>query len=131
MSTQQPSRDRGSLFHNSDKRKPSQPDMRGDCTIAGAAYDMQAWERHEQLSLTLAPARAGQNTYPPDAFRGALDPAPKAMARAAVKEATAAPVWIGNVVGDELTYSVRAFQKQGKSGPYLTLFFEAAAPTSD
>jgi hypothetical protein len=131
MSTQQQhSRDRGSLFHNIDKQKPSQPDMRGDCTIAGATYDMQAWRRNEQLSLTLAPTRVGKNTYPPDAFRGALDPAPKAHARAADDDAPA-PAWIGNVVGDELTYSVRAFPKQGKSGPYLSLYFETAEPSAD
>lgn len=123
MSTQQHSRDRGSLFHNDEKRKPSQPDMRGDCTIAGAAYDMRAWRREEQLSLTLAPARGDQNAYPADAFRGALDPASRASARSS--DEGAAPAWVGNVVGDEQTYAVRAFQKQGKSGPYLTLYFEA------
>ena len=41
------------------------------------------------------------------------------------------PAWVGNVVGDEQTYAVRAFQKQGKSGPYLSLYFESAEPTSD
>ncbi len=127
MSTQQQqhSRDRGSLFHNTDKQKPSQPDMRGDCTIAGATYDMQAWRRHDQLAITLAPSRGDKNTYPPDAFRGALDPAPKSRG---ADTGEPAPVWVGNVIGDEHTYAVRAFPKQGKSGPYLTLYFVESEP---
>lgn len=128
MASEQQTRNRGSLFENADKRKPSQPDMKGDATLEGVAYDVSAWRREEQLTVTLAPARAGHNTYPPDAFRGALDPAPKAMARAAAKDGTAAPTWLGDIVGDERSYAVRAFQKQGKSGPYLTLSFEPAAP---
>lgn len=123
-------RNRGSLFENGEKRKPSQPDLRGDCTIDGATYDMQAWRRDEQLSLSLAPTRGDRNTYPPDAFRGALDPAPKS-GRGAAKGGEAAPAWTGSVVGDELSYSVRAFQKQGKSGPYLTLYFVESEPTPD
>jgi hypothetical protein len=128
MSSEQNTRNRGSLFQNNDKRKPSQPDMRGDCTIDGTAYDMQAWKREEQLTLTLAPARGDQNTYPPDAFRGALDPAPKSSGRA---KAEPGPAWMGDIGGDEGSYSVRAFQKQGKSGPYLTLFFAAAEASVD
>ena len=123
MSTTEHTRNRGSLFENAEKRKPSQPDLRGDCTIDGASYDMQAWRRDEQLSISLAPARGDRNTYPPDAFRGALDPAPKS-GRGASKSGDAAPVWTGSITGEEVSYSVRAFQKQGKSGPYLTLFFE-------
>ncbi len=126
MSTQY-SRDRGNLVENANKRKPSQPDMRGDCTIEGTTYEMSAWRREAQLSLTLAPSRDGKNTYPPDAFRGMLDAAPKSVVRAAQNEGSAAPAWLGDVVGDELTYSVKAFQKQGKSGPYLSLYFELAA----
>ncbi len=121
------SRNRGSLFENNEKRKPSQPDLRGDCTIAGTAYEMQAWKREDQLSLTLATARIGQNlknTLPKEAFRGSLDPAP--TGRGAAKGDGEKPVWIGNIAGDEASYSVRAFQKQGKSGPYLTLTFEPA-----
>lgn len=127
MASEQQTRNRGSLFENADKRKPSQPDLRGDCTIEGAPYEIQAWRREEQLSLTLAPARVGQNVQnkvPADAFRGALDPAPKASARAPKDEA---PLWTGDIVGEELSYAVRAFQKQGKSGPYLTLLFEPVA----
>ena len=115
-------RNRGSLFQNADKRKPSQPDMRGDCTLDGAPYDIQAWRRDDQLALALAPARGAKNEHPPDAFRGALDPAPKTRG----EEPT--PVWIGDIQGEDGSYTVRAFQKQGKSGPYLTLSFEPAAP---
>lgn len=116
-------RNRGSLFQNADKKKPSQPDMRGDCTLAGAAYDIQAWRREDQLSISLAPARGDKNSYRPDAFRGALDPAPKARGGD-----EPAPAWIGDIEGEDGSYTVRAFQKQGKSGPYLTLSFEPAAP---
>lgn len=90
--------------------------------LAGAAYDIQAWRRDDQLTITLAPARGDKNSYPPDAFRGALDPAPRARG----KDAGPAPAWIGDISGDDGSYTVRAFEKQGKSGPYLTLSFEAA-----
>ncbi|MDQ3032256.1 MAG: hypothetical protein M3Y87_07560 [Myxococcota bacterium] len=126
MSTEQHTRNRGSLFENADKRKPSQPDLRGDGTIDGVAYDMQAWRRDEQLTLTLAPARGTQNTYHPDAFRGALDAGPKPRG-AAKQDPAATPAWVGTIAGDERSYTVKAFQKQGKSGPYLNLFFELAA----
>lgn len=135
MATDHP-RNRGSLFSNADKRKPSQPDHRGECTIDGATYDMQAWVREEQLTLTLAPTRGDKNTYPPDAFRGQLDPAPTS-GRGAKDENR--PVWTGTIVGDEAAFAVSAFRKQGKSGPYLTLQFErterpvderAAAPSA-
>lgn len=112
------SRDRGSLFHNADKRKPSQPDMRGDCMIAGASYEMQCWKRNDQLEITIAPLRTDTNKYPPDAFRGALDPASKSSDDDAA--------WVGSVAGDEKSYSVSAFDKKGKSGPYLSLYFTAA-----
>lgn len=121
MSTpQKHSRDRGNLFHNADKRKPSQPDMRGDGRIDGAGYDMQAWRRDDVLALALAPTRDGSNTYPPDAFRGEL-----ATSKARNEDDLA---WVGEIVGDEQTYTVRAFSKQGKSGPYLALYFEATEP---
>lgn len=125
MSSEQPNRNKGRLFENAEKKKPSQPDMRGECTIEGAAYEIQAWEREEQLTITLAPPRGAHNTYPPEAFRGALDPAPSG--RAAAKESGEAPIWIGNIAGNEGSYSVRAFRKQGKSGSYLTLTFEPVA----
>ena len=101
--------------------------MRGDCTIDGTAYDMTAWKRDDALALSLAPAREGhKNTYPPEAFRGSLEePASAAHgARGDASEDATKPVWVGSVVGEEHSYAVRAFPKQGKSGPYLTLFFE-------
>lgn len=129
MSTQY-SRNRGNLFDNADKRKPSQPDMRGDCAIDGVTYDMQAWRRDEQISLTLAPARGDKNTYPPEAFRGALEEAPKSVVRAAKEEGGQVPAFLGDLVGEELTYKVKAYRKQGKSGPYLSLYFETADEAS-
>jgi hypothetical protein len=122
VSTQQYSRNRGSLFENAEKRKPSHPDLRGECAIDGTLYDMQAWRRDEQISLTLAPTRGDKNTYPPDAFRGALDPAPK------TRGDDSTPTWVGDLVGDEERYTVRAQQKQGKSGKYLSLYFDRVEP---
>jgi hypothetical protein len=49
-------RDRGNLFANTQKQKPSQPDFQGDCTIDGAAYEIRGWRREDQLSISLAPA---------------------------------------------------------------------------
>lgn len=123
MSTERSNRDRGSLFENKEKRKPSQPDMQGDCSLGGAPYEIRAWRREDQLTVTVAPPRKDQNTYPPDAFRGALDKvdAPKGK-RGAEDEPT--PAWSGEIEGDEARYLVRAFEKQGKSGSYLTLGFE-------
>ncbi len=125
---QQYSRNRGSLFENAEKRKPSQPDLRGECAIDGATYDMQGWRRDDQISLTIAPTRGDRNTYPADAFRGALDPAPKRSRND--DEEGEAPAFVGDVVGDEHRYTVRAFRKQGKSGPYLSLYFELGDPPS-
>ncbi|MBX3246748.1 MAG: hypothetical protein KF901_06160 [Myxococcales bacterium] len=118
MASEQHTRNRGNLFDNKEKRKPSQPDLRGECTLEGATYDVQGWRRDEQLTLTLAPTRTG-NTYPPDAFKGTLEAGESPSSKGG-----AAPVWVGDVVGDDVAYVVRAFQKQGKSGPYLSLVFE-------
>ncbi len=133
MSTDHSRRDRGGLFENAQKRKPSQPDMQGDCSIGGTPYEMRAWRREDQLTITVALPRGDQNTYPPDVFRGALA-APKAGGRArGAKEA--APAWVGEITGDEASYAVSAFEKQGKSGTYLTLSFErlerATAPVEE
>ena len=122
-------RDRGNLFEYAQKQKPSQPDFHGDCTIDGTAYEIRGWHREDQLVLSLAPPRGDKNTFPPDAFRGALDPAPpkpraKGKARATDDDAAPTPVWSGNIIGDETAYTVRAFEKQGKSGLYFTLSFE-------
>jgi hypothetical protein len=122
-------RDRGNLFEYAQKAKPSQPDFHGDCTIDGTAYEIRGWHREDQLALSLAPPRGDKNTFPPDVFRGALDPAPK-PARAssrgakATEPAAAAPVWSGDIVSDDAAYTIRAFEKQGKSGLYFTLTFE-------
>jgi hypothetical protein len=121
-------RDRGNLFEHAQKQKPSQPAFHGDCTIDATAYEIRGWRREARLALSLAPPRGDKNTFPPDVFRGELDPAPAKAARAsarAPKEAVAAtPAWSGVIVSDEAAYSVRAFEKQGKSGLYFTLSFE-------
>ncbi len=129
MSNERP-RDRGNLFEYAQKQKPSQPDFHGDCTIDGTAYEIRGWHREDQLALALAPPRGDKNTFPPDVFRGALDPAPAKPARASARGAkdtaptAPTPVWSGDIVSDDAAYTVRAFEKQGKSGTYLTLSFE-------
>ncbi len=144
-------RDRGNLFANPDKKKPSQPDMQGDCTIDGTAYEIRGWKRGEQLEVSLAPPRGDRNTYPPDVFRGALDAAPEppappptkggggkgkkgkggggdeAPAKAAPKPLSTEPAWTGTIISEEVAYAVRAFEKMGKSGLYWTLAFERLA----
>jgi hypothetical protein len=122
-------RDRGNLFENSEKKKPSQPDLQGDCTIDMTAYEIRGWRRGDQLALSFAPPRGDHNTYPPDVFRGALDPAPNRPARGNVRgakepEPVATPAWSGDIAGDEAAYTVRAFEKRGKHGLYFTLSFE-------
>jgi hypothetical protein len=120
-------RDRGNLFENAEKKKPSQPDFQGDCTIDGTAYEIRGWRRDDQLTISLAPPRGDRNTYPPDVFRGALDAAPPKPARASArgaKDAVPTPAWSGDIVSDEAAYTLRAFEKQGKSGMYYTLSFE-------
>jgi hypothetical protein len=120
--------DRGKLFEYAQKQKPSQPDFHGDCILDGTPYDIRGWHRDGQLALGLAPPRGDKNTFPPDAFRGALDPAPAkpARGRAAKDSEPAGPrlAWSGDIVGDDAAYTVRAFEKQGKSGLYFTLSFE-------
>ena len=41
------------------------------------------------------------------------------------------PAWSGVIVADELAYLLRAFEKQGKSGPYFTLTFEKTEKPTD
>jgi hypothetical protein len=118
-------RDRGNLFEYAQKQKPSQPDFHGDCTVDGTAYEIRGWHREDRLALSLAPPRGDKNTFPPDAFRGVLDPAPAKPTRGPKgTDPTVAPAWSGDIVGDEAAYTVRAFEKQGKSGLYFTLTFE-------
>ncbi len=133
--------DRGKLFEYAQKQKPSQPDFHGDCTLGGTAYDIRGWHREDQLALSLAPPRGDKNTFPPDVFRGALDPAPPKPSKGKSKGAkqtakdddeAPTPAWSGDIVSDEAAYTVRAFEKQGKSGMYFTLSFERIAmPAKD
>jgi hypothetical protein len=125
-------RDRGNLFEYEQKAKPSLPDFHGDCTIDGKPYEIRGWRREDQLALSLAPPRVDTNKFPPEVFRGALDPAPPKPARSKKEKKEAAkepagpptPAWSGDIVSDEAAYTVRAFEKQGKSGMYFTLNFE-------
>jgi len=125
--------DRGKLFEYAQKAKPSQPDFHGDCVIDGTAYEIRGWNREDQMALSLAPPRVDTNKFPPDVFRGALDPAPPKPPRAKGKGSkdsandpneAPTPAWSGIIVSDETAYIVRAFEKQGKSGMYFTLSFE-------
>lgn len=133
MSNDRSTRDRGNLFEYAQKQKPSQPDFHGDCIIDGTAYEIRGWHREDQLALSLAPPRGDKNTFPPEVFRGALAPAPVRPARTGARgakdsskgpAAPATPAWSGDIVSDEAAYTVRAFEKQGKSGMYFTLSFE-------
>ena len=110
--------------------------MQGDCTIDSVAYEIRGWKRGDQLTVSLAPPRGDQNTYPPDVFRGALDAVPvkpvRAHARAKDVEPVVTPSWSGDIVSEDAAYTVRAFEKQGKSGLYFTLSFERIPrPTTD
>jgi hypothetical protein len=120
------SRYRGNLFENTEKKKPSQPDFQGDCTIDGVAYEIRGWQRDEQLTINIAPPRGDGNTYPPDVFKGALEAVPRKKPSRHDKAAPPAPVWVGTIVSDEAAYKISAFEKQGKSGMYFTLSFEPA-----
>ncbi len=127
MSNDRSTRDRGNLFENTQKQKPSQPDFQGDCVVDGTPYEIRGWRREDQLTISLAPPRGDKNTYPPDVFRGALDAAPPKPARASArgaKDAAPTPAWSGDIASEEAAYTVRAFEKQGKSGMYFTLSFE-------
>ena len=127
-------RDRGNLFEYEQKLKlkPSQPDFHGDCTINGTAYEIRGWRREDQLALSLAPPRVDTNKFPPEVFRGALDPAPPKPARSKKEKKESSkeppgpptPAWSGDIISEEAAYTVRAFEKQGKSGMYFTLSFE-------
>ena len=74
-------RDRGKLFETTEKKKPSEPDFFGDCTIDGTAYEIRGWRREDQLTISIAPPRGDRNTYPPDVFKGALEAAPLLTAK--------------------------------------------------
>jgi len=119
-------RDHGKLFDNKDKKKPSQPDMQGDCSLGGVSFEIRAFKRGEELEVFLAPPRGDRNTYPPDVFKGVFEAVPQKTAKQKLKETVQAPLWKGELQSDDAAYNVLAFEKQGKSGPYLTLNFEKA-----
>jgi hypothetical protein len=110
-------RNRGRLFDNRNKGKPSQPDMQGDGRIDGKPYAILAWKRDDQLVLSFAAPRADKNANAPEEFRGALDPAP--AQRGGGEDPT--PVWTGDIIGSGGSFAVRAFEQEGKSGRYLSL----------
>ena len=122
-------RDRGKLFETAEKKKPSEPDFFGDCTIDSTAYEIRGWRREDQLTISIAPPRGDRNTYPPDVFKGSLEamPAPKKKAKGA--EAAPTPAWTGTIESDEAAYKITGFEKQGKSGLYWVLSFEKTAKT--
>ncbi len=110
-------RPRGRLFENKEKRKPSHPDLQGEGRIAGQRLTITGWLREERLVLSWAPPRPRDSrSYPPEVFRGALHPT----------DGEDGAVWAGRIVGDEATYEVRCYEKQGKSGSYLNLTLEPA-----
>jgi hypothetical protein len=130
-------RDHGKLFAYTEKPTPSHPDFHGDCVIDGTPYEIRGWNREEQLEVAIAPPRGDKNTFPLPAFKGRLDAAPPkpVVPKAKGKKGKGAPepepesgpptpAWSGIVVGDDVAYEVRAFDKQGKSGNYFTLSFE-------
>ncbi len=111
MSNQE-ERDRGQLFDNRDKRKPSQPDMQGKGRVGGVSYAISGWMREDRLVVSFEPPRAKGNAHPVGELRGVLDRA---------SEGEDGPLWRGDVSGEDVSFVVRAFQKIGKSGAYLTL----------
>jgi hypothetical protein len=130
-------RDRGKLFTNAEKKKPSQPDLQGDCTIDQVDYEIRGYRRGEDLTVNLAPPRGDKNTYPPDVFKGTLDPVEKPKAPKGKKGAPAAPpelglAWVGIIVSEDAAYRLSATEKQGKTDIYWTLSFERVEkPTAE
>jgi hypothetical protein len=123
--------DHGKLFENKDKKKPSQPDMLGECSLGGVAFEIRGWKRgDDELEVALAPPRGDRNTYPPDVFKGTFQAVPQKTAKQRAKETVQAPLWKGELESDDAAYNVLAFEKQGKSGPYLTLTFEKTEKTA-
>ncbi|MBK9032709.1 MAG: hypothetical protein IPL61_15795 [Myxococcales bacterium] len=128
MSTEA-TRDRGKLFANAEKKKPSQPDLLGDCTIDRVVYELRGYRRGDGLTIHLAPPRGDRNTYPPDVFKGTLDAvekprAPKGKRGAPVPAAALGLAWVGVIVSADAAYRLSATEKQGKSDIYWTLSFE-------
>jgi len=123
------SRDRGKLFTNPEKKKPSQPDIQGDCVIDQVAYEIRGYRRGDELAVHLAPPRGDKNTYPPDVLRGTLDAAERPAAPKG-KRGQPAPkpelglAWVGIIVSDDAAYRLSATEKQGKTDIYWVLSFE-------
>jgi hypothetical protein len=121
--------DRGKFFTNTEKKKPSQPDVFGDCVIDGVALEIRGYKRGEELVLHIAPPRGDKNTYPPDLFRGSLDPVerpvvPKGKKGAPPPEVGPVVAWQGVIVGEDTAYQITATEKQGKTDIYWVLAFE-------
>ena len=124
-------RDRGKLFETAEKKKPSEPDFFGDCTIDGTAYEIRGWRREDQLTISIALPRGDRNTYPPDTFKGALEAVAQPKKRPKDKDSDAAPLpaWTGTIESDEAAYKISGVEKQGKSGLYWVLSFEKTEKT--
>lgn len=122
-------RDRGKMFANPEKKKPSQPDIQGDCVIDQVAYEIRGFRRGEELMVHLAKPRGDKNTYPPDVFKGTLDAvekpkAPKGKKGAPVSAPELGLAWVGTIVSEDAAYRLSATEKQGKTDVYWTLGFE-------
>lgn len=127
--TSEATRDRGKLFTNAEKKKPSQPDLQGDCTIDRVDYEIRGYRRGDAITVHLAPPRGDKNTYPPDVFKGTLEPverpkAPKGKKGAPAPAAVLGLAWVGVIVSADAAYRLSATEKQGKSDLYWTLGFE-------
>lgn len=130
------SRDRGKLFTNPEKKKPSQPDIHGDCVIDQVAYEIRGYRRGDELAVHLAPPRGDKNTYPPDVFRGTLDAAarpapPKGKKGQPPPKPELGVAWEGIIVSDEAAYRMTATEKQGKTDIYWVLGFERVAKPAE
>lgn len=128
--------DRGKYFTNPDKKKPSQPDVFGDCVIDNVPYELHGFKRSEGLVVHVAPPRGDRNTYPPDVFRGVLHivekpAAPKGKRGAPPPDTGPAVAARGVIVGEETAYTVTATEKQGKSDLYWVLTFEKTEKPTD
>ena len=115
--TRERDRPRGRLFENKEKRKPSQPDLQGNGRIAGQPLAITAWIREERLVMSWAPPRGRDSrSYPPELYRGSL----------VTGDAQDDAVWVGRIEGEDATFAVRCYERQGKSGTYLELDLQPA-----
>jgi hypothetical protein len=69
----------GALFNNDRKRNDNEPDMRGNCMIQGAEYELAAWWNESQrdgsqyLSVKIKPQQARDNRDNGGQQRGGYD----------------------------------------------------------